>query len=299
MMILQAYVDDSASDSGDRRMFLAGYIMSAPGWEAFSNAWDEELRAAPAIGYFKMVEAQSRRGEFDGWSEAARDRKVLALAKIVHEHDLRFIFCSASRKEYKEILAPVITEGLKTPYFVCFWGVINATARHHKELDLPETPVDFIFDEQGGLGDDALLCYRWLKESEDPAIRHLLGSTPIFRDDKKVVALQAADMLAWHVRRDHERGGLEDKTIYDLLTNRGLGLHVDRETLESLAKRMAKVPGVKRIQTKPEWRETKRNIRAYEQAGGAAPSTNWFWMRYIAFRAWLERTVHRWRYPRR
>jgi uncharacterized protein DUF3800 len=192
-------------------------------------------------------------------------------------------------------LAPVAAGGLKNPYFVCFWGVINATARYHEELELPETSVDFIFDEQGGIGDDAVLCYRWLKETENPSIRHLLGSTPIFRDDKKVVALQAADMLAWHVRRDHERGGLEDKTVYDLLTNRGVGLHVDRATLEGLAKRMARVPGVKRIQTKSEWREARRNIRAYEQAGGAPPSTHWLWMRYVAFRAWTERVRIWWR----
>ena len=55
--MLQAYVDDSASDQGDQRLFLAGYINAADRWIRSSDAWAEVLRDPPAIGYLKMSEA--------------------------------------------------------------------------------------------------------------------------------------------------------------------------------------------------------------------------------------------------
>ena len=299
IVILQAFADDSASDVSDKRFFLVAYVTTANLWASFSDLWELELRRKPSIAYFKMVEASGLRGQFAGWSRTDRDAKVHALAQIIHFFKPWFIYCSVSREEYGRILAPVAPKGLKIPYFACFWGLIRTTARYHQTLGDDVPPVDFVFDEQGGLGDDAVLFYRWLKESEEPEIRNLLGATPIFRDDKHVLPLQAADMLAWHVRRNHEDGAPADPIIWDLLTEEGCGVHFDAATLKGLARKMKLVPGVSRVQTKPEWRKTKEWYRKQNAAGGPPPSTNWLWMYYVAGRAWIERTVNRLRYPRR
>ena len=299
MVVLQGFVDDSASDVGDRRIFLVAVINGAEQWAAFADEWHRELQK-DSLAYFKMAEANSLRGQFAGWTRDRRDAKVLALARIIERHHPWFTFCSVSRKEYDEILAPVAPQGLKTPYYTCFWGVMKTTARYHQSLGIEDVPpVDFIFDDQGGLGDDAALFYRWAKESEDPETQRLLGSTPIFRDDKTMPPLQAADMLAWHIRKDHETGGHYDRAIFELLTENGAGVHMPAAELRKLAKKMRRVPGVKHIQTKKEWRETRSSIRAQLAAGAGPPRIDMGWMRYIAFRAWVERTIHRWRYPRR
>lgn len=57
MTVFQAFVDDSASDEGEARLFLAGYINAADKWGLFSDAWQEQLSNPPAIEYFKMSEA--------------------------------------------------------------------------------------------------------------------------------------------------------------------------------------------------------------------------------------------------
>jgi hypothetical protein len=299
IVILQAFADDSASDAGDKRMFLAAYITTADLWISFSQLWDRELKRPPSIDYFKMVEANGLRGQFAGWSRPDRDAKVLALAQIIHFFKPWFVYGSVSREEYGRILAPVATAGLKTPYFACFWCLIRTTARYHQMFGHDVPPVDFVFDEQGGLGDDAALMYRWLKESEPPEIQKLLGSTPIFRDDKLMLPLQAADMLAWHIRRQHEGAISTDDPIFKLLTEDGCGAHLDEATLKGLARKMKFVPGRSRVQTKPEWRKTRDWYRKQNAVGGPPPLTNWVWMYYIAVRAWIERAIHRWRYPRR
>lgn len=304
MAALQAFVDDSSSDVGDRQFFLAGYVNAPDRWAAFSKDWGRELARHPRIDYFKMVEANSLRGQFQGWSRADRDAKVLSLAGIINAHRPWFVFCSVSRDEYARILAPIAPAGLKNPYFACFWGVIRSTVRYHQMLenefggrDVP--PVDFIFDNQQGLGNDAVLWYRWLKEGQDPSIRKFLGSKPIFCDDKAVLPLQAADMLAWHVRRDHETGGIEDRTVFNLLTEHGVGTVIDRNVLAGIAKQMKRVPGRKQIQTRSDWHKIRHWAREHIAAGGKPPTTNIWKMRYFAWRAWIERTVNRWLYPRR
>jgi hypothetical protein len=57
LAFLQAFIDDSASETGDQRLFMAGYITSAETWVHFADAWAKELKSAPPISYLKMVEA--------------------------------------------------------------------------------------------------------------------------------------------------------------------------------------------------------------------------------------------------
>lgn len=293
MVVLQGFVDDSSSDVGDRRTFLAAYINTKERWESFERQWDKEL-VADSLEYFKMSEAGALQGQFRDWDGERRDAKVLALAKIIEQHRPWFVFCSVSRNEYAEILAPVAPYGLKNPYFVCFWGIIKTTARYHLMRGPGSPPVDFIFDEQGGVGYDASAYYKWLKESEDSETQGILGATPIFCDDAKVNPLQAADMLAWHLRREQE-GKLPDKHIFDLITADGCGVHYPEEELRNSARYMGKLPGIGSVQSKSEWKKVIASTRAQVDAGYGPPPTDTVWMRYVAFRAWAERVWKGWR----
>jgi hypothetical protein len=135
------------------------------------------------------------------------------------------------------------------------------------------------------------------KEAEDASIRRLLGGPPIFRNDKKVVALQAADMLAWHLRREHERG--ETEAIAPLLMRLVLGKDIDAATLERSAKRMKRVPGVQDVQTKSQWRPARKAVEAHVDAGLPAPSVNPIRLRWLYVRVRVTRLIQRLRYPRR
>lgn len=279
LVALQAYVDDSASEIGDKRLFLAGYVNSATEWIAFSNAWDAVLRAKPSIGYLRMVEAQNLRGEFAGWSKPDRDAKLLSLAGVIEQFRFWFVAISVSRRDYGEIVTPAAPYPLKSPYSGCFWGIIHMLAQYHDSLGLEDIPpVDFIFDEQGGLGNSAALFFEWLKEDQSPKIKSLIGSTPIFRDDKKVVALQAADMLAWHLRRDHERNGAA-LPLKDKLLHQGAMKDINTDALKVMADRLREVPNVDMIQRKGEWQRLKLTIAALVDAGAPSPRTIYSEMR--------------------
>lgn len=290
---LEAYVDDSASEVGDRRLFLAAYINEADQWAAFSSAWSAVLASPPAIAYFKMVEAQNLRGQFKGWSAEARDAKVMDLADLIPRFRCWSAHASVSREDYAAILKPASPEPLKAPYFACWWTLIDTVAQYHASLGFQGMPpVDFTFDQQDGVGDDAALWYGWLKDGRNE-IREHLGATPVFRDDKFVPALQAADMLAWHIRRRHERG--EESAAFRLLVGDGLHAYrdIDAATLRGWAAAFRQVPGVDLVQSKAEWRETRKVVRAAVAAGMGPPQTDPIYLHLLNIRVRARRFVRK------
>ncbi len=249
-MTLQAFVDDSRSDIDGRNLVLAGYVHAAENWVRFSDDWKTVLNTPPAIRYFRMAEAQNLSGEFKDWTETDRDRKIENLSKIIYEYNPWSFECWVSQKAFDRILRPVAPYDLKNPYMVCFYGTIVTLARYHARQGI-SLPVDFVFDEQGGLGAFVVFWYEWIKQWQDPSISALLGSTPIFRDDKKMLPLQAADLLAWHLRRRKEiRNALELRPVINYIFGNHVEARITPDVLHHLARTMAAVPGVKEVQAK-------------------------------------------------
>jgi hypothetical protein len=260
LVMIQAFIDDSASNTGDRRLYLAGYVNFADSWIAFANEWERVLRMPPSIKYFRMVEANSLRGEFEGWKDGDRDRKVWKLAETIYRHAPWSIECSVSQNDHDRIVKPAAPYGLGNPYSSCFYGIIISLARFHAANNL-SIPVDFIFDQHSALEGEAHLFYEYHKSLQLPEVKAVLGSTPIFRDDKQVLPIQAADMLAWHLRREAEGNDPPgSRPALDLL--RGNGRHVivnfTPEILETMAAKMRDIPGVSGVQRKSDWQKFKK-----------------------------------------
>ena len=244
--MLVAYVDDSTSEESHKTFVLAGYVQNAETWARFSDDWQAVLDASPSIKYFKMREAESLRKEFLGWEPIVRNAKVHALAEIVQKHKPWSIEVSLSRSLHKSVVRPVLPYDIRSPYFDAFYAVIIKLAQWHRELRLT-IPVDFVFDEQGVIGAEAAMWYEHIKSIQPSDIRALLGSTPVFRDDKLVLPLQAVDMLAWHIRRGKEnrnRGEYRPvaEKLFPLLH---ASVVIGEDALRNLASQLSQVPGVK------------------------------------------------------
>lgn len=142
-----------------------------------------------------MREARSLTKQFTGWSGSARDAKMQLLAEIVAQHKPRIIVAWISRAAFNEIVEPVTPYLVRHPYLPVFYALIVKRAEwQHKNSET--LPTDFVFDKQGVVGTETVFWYSYMKSLQPPHIAALMGSTPIFRDDKMVLPLQAADMVA-------------------------------------------------------------------------------------------------------
>lgn len=215
-MVLQAFVDDSGDIDapGNPVSVLAGFVADSAKWADFSDEWAAALKRVPSIDYFKMAEAMSLSGQFAkrlGWTDAKRDLKVLSLVRIIRKWVPRRIACSISNRDFAQHVRtlPVRNRDSKMdkPYSIMSQFLMMDLAVFHWFNGIHK-PCDFIFDEHGKIGEEAMSAWtslkalatqRAVKGEMDHSI--YLGSQPIFRDEKAFLPLQAADLYAWQIRR--------------------------------------------------------------------------------------------------
>jgi|SRR6185369_2797141 len=195
----QAHVDGSGT--GDPRLFvLAGVIAPVENWIAFTKDWQELLDMKPQLEYFKQSEMVKSpvRLERSGWFE-----------RVMSRHATGFISCSLRVDDLVKVIRQVQwppgvshrnPEILENPYYFAFKAIITKLAAHQRDqLGLFE-PIDFIFDDETEKS-ETLAGWERIKLNVSPDVRKLMGETPIYRDDKKLLPLQAADMFAYWVRK--------------------------------------------------------------------------------------------------
>ena len=207
MVQFQAYID--ASGVGDKdALVMAGYIATAETWADFSDEWKRALDKVP-LPYLKM-------------RELARKRMDIAATfyRIIEQFDIRaavscIIPTRLYRRVYQEFAWPPDPDlpRLINPYYIGYRAIIENILLAQAQIGI-SSPIDFIFDDES---EKALLVPAWnfVGSVVTDDVRPILGDSPIFRDDKKVLPLQAADMWAWWVLKWH-RGGDAARGITDL-----------------------------------------------------------------------------------
>jgi hypothetical protein len=234
LVFLQAYIDESEAQQGDKTICLAGYVLQADRWAAFSDDWKTVLDADPSIPHFHMV----------NWVDLGGQERVDALAAVVKRHTPLSVACSVSTVDFKQIFVPALNSVTTNPnpYFPCFLGLVLRLVQWLGKYGVT-IPVDFILDEHQNeiLETEAIQWYHVAKARAKvtlpPNVAALFGSTPIFRDDEKMNPLQAADMLAWHLRRRSEdRFAHENRTVMNSLLSK---THLDFRLTSSQLREMA------------------------------------------------------------
>jgi hypothetical protein len=103
--------------------------------------------------------------------------------------------------------------------------IIFATAVFQDRHGLNE-PCDFIFDEEITFSKEVIEWWpnvkKWIKMNGRSDLIKFLGSTPIFRDEKKFMPLQAADLYAWQIRNHYMANNSVDKQTIKIPRNRVL-----------------------------------------------------------------------------
>ena len=248
--VLQCAIDDSGSDVREDGMYvLAGYIMEHTRWEAFATWWHDRLVDTPyPIQCFKMAQVVSGDGFFEGIRDDFREAKAQALATVIHKSNIPAIVTQMSWRDYNKTIRGKVDSRLDNPYAIFFFKTLavvselqirvdDALREEYGNYEFPAQPVNFVFDEQGQHGLNALSWFGPLRDSLKEPHRTMLSNTPNFRDDCDFLPLQAADMLAWHIRRVHEYPNEERriKTLQRITPAGHVEYSVSSDELEKIA----------------------------------------------------------------
>ncbi len=258
LVMIQAFIDDSKRDLGRKTLFMAGYINSPERWGDFSSGWEAALREDPPIEYFKAAEANGVRGQFRGWRRLDRELKVKKLAEVIRRTDPISFHVSVDLKSFdKAFKKNGVPWGFREPYWLAFETVIGKVPEIAKARAL-QGPVDFVFDKQNQIHRAVNSLWPAVKESQPEETKSFLADIPIFQDDKDILPLQAADMLAWHAQREFRSGVLDPKmhvTEKIIRSGHHFAVDFDRPTLQKLGKTLHAIDKFAEIDSKNKWRQ--------------------------------------------
>jgi hypothetical protein len=211
--MLQAYIDDSKQDVPGLYV-LAGYVADKSKWLDLEREWNELLAGPPRLTHLKtsdMYLTRNWKSVFYGWTREEVDARVLRLATTINKYVVASVQTVVRKDDYTNILSGLPNDDppMNGPYpFLCF-SIIQGLVSRLEDMGFTDK-VEFCFDIQP---DEKMETLRGLFEMAKPMYQGWLGKRIAgelrFEDDEEVIPLQAADLMAWHFRRnlaEHEQG---------------------------------------------------------------------------------------------
>ena len=220
ILVLRSYSDDSGNS--DPPVFvLAGYVARAEQWDEFNERWIAALLEPRRLDYFKMKEAAALVDQFRGWTPAERDHKLAELISIIKETVIAGFASTVYHEDYRAAFAGKISREVDTPYWLMYHSMMRLVLDWQFRRGDDEK-VSFIFDEQGKQTDQVQATWTNFLTYLPPRMKALMGDRPSHLNDVKTPPLQAADLLAWHIRRlydEHEQGTVFSAPYMETLTS--------------------------------------------------------------------------------
>jgi hypothetical protein len=202
LMAMKAFIDDSGHH-GKSIHLLAGFMARNAGWDSFSAAWQSVL-SRHGLPYFKANEAFNLNGCFSGWNADRRDEVTAILAHIIYENVLVGISSSVFLSDYKTPIEGRIAPAFDNPYIFLYFNVMYSAFKWQIDNEICES-TDFIYDEQLHEKSKIADLFTRFRNNIPSPFRKMLGSRPIYADDKLVLPIQAADFLAWFRHRTYQQ----------------------------------------------------------------------------------------------
>ena len=118
--------------------------------------------------------------------------------------------------------------------------------------------------------------FQYMCRSLPKKVSQLIAKNPTFADDKIAVPLQAADMLAWHIRREHETN-LDFGTLpltTTLTSSAHLYSEITEDHLSVWANQFSEIPGATSLQGKAQWQEIRKTLKWAKSVGFIPPYGN-------------------------
>ena len=206
-------------DSGKTQMpvyVLAGFISRVRRWQVYSHEWDRVLKRPPEVSFLSTNEAFRQTGCFSGWSEREIEKRLLKLVEVIQNRVDGGAIFTLDHADYKAVMTkveqlPFTPEELrklrmlKNPFYFGFHTVVVRMLGEHAHAHMKEglqILFDHDIDREKRLENGYRNVIEGIRKEFPEHVKLLVNKEAEFRDEKVFLPLQAADLLAWNVRRD-------------------------------------------------------------------------------------------------
>jgi len=195
-LAVTCYLDESATDGSTTEAVVAGLQMNRSNFLHFDDKWDdllERYHLRPAL----HMKDFGRHGRFSDMCECDIRSILEDACDLINVHKIYSLAVTLEHAEYQRIFHDRIKNHMSV-YGLCFIATayanhLLATQNHYKEN------IAVVLDSGNPYASHVLLAHGELKKAHQAQSLNLGSLT--FESDEIVTPLQAADVIAWGVRR--------------------------------------------------------------------------------------------------
>lgn len=205
MLMLSGYFDESGDEQDQhvKIVGIAGCVAPVAHWERFSIDWRNTLDDE-GIQHFHMREFAHSSGQFKtGWkgNEERRSRFYGKLWRILESITPMYYGCFIPMESYRQLFTAEQRKRLGDAYFIAYQGCMSAVMSVMLG-GIPVTEIATVFDDRKGVGGYHDAFYERVVKGRFWRDRI---PRPIRRDMRKILPLQAADIVAYECSKEYER----------------------------------------------------------------------------------------------
>ncbi len=201
MLVLHAYFDETGhgDDTNTKFLGIAGCLARVEVWKNVERKWNAALQSE-GLPYFHMKEFAFSVGPFKTWNDDEdRRRKIYGtLWDIILDGELIPIGGFVRLDDYKQELHGREHHVFRDAYFLCYLQGLRFLAQY-SEFDSVSNIATFLDDKKGFKG-EAFRIYEVLAPRFGRKV-----PPPVFRDMRKCLPLQVADIVAYESKKEFER----------------------------------------------------------------------------------------------
>ena len=234
---LKAFIDDSGSGGDSPWFVLGGYIGTAEAWDEFDDPWRKVLDGPPKLKYFKHSEVYGFDTQWGPLSSEQRRQRLHDFIGVIGQHALRAIYIRLKQQDYDEVIKPYVPPMWQNAYYFLFIGFLSAGASTEKWAG-GNRKTEFFFDSNRDVEKPSQKLYSQILRL--PQLDGMVEDIH-YEDEKLLLPLQAADLLAWEVRRRFsvaEPNRPEFERALNCPTEKPFSHTITREHLEELGEVM-------------------------------------------------------------
>ena len=196
---VRLYLDESGDESPSTPIaVIGGMLINASYFPHFEEAWDKMLDRHGIAAPLHMKEFGRPHGRFARIGDCCRHELFAEVADLINHHKILSIGATISNEQYQKHIPQIVRDRFSV-YAMCF---LMTVVMNHKlaELSGYAKKVSFILDNGNPKAEH-------VRQGHAEAIRlqkagqFLNVGSLVFGDDGDLGCLQAADVIAWGVRR--------------------------------------------------------------------------------------------------
>jgi hypothetical protein len=194
--------DPSGKEPGSAVAGVCGFFSWSDEWAKLSGEWKEVLTAydVPKFHYRQLANDP----RYKAWSREKREEFLLRLATIIGKRTRFCLTAFFNVRDYDAVIPEWFKSERPNPYRLCLKLFFEAMHEELRKLLKPEsqTKVAFVFDQSDSDWQESVLFFFNGTKALFPKENHM-GSLR-FAESSTTIPLQAADMLAYRLRKVHQ-----------------------------------------------------------------------------------------------